>query len=760
MQKQDMKIALTDFDKICRVCLLENGDLQSIYAVCVENELKTDRIDLVNIFKRYCAVEVSTDDRKPQGVCKSCIRSFCESYTFFERCFKSNEILDAVLVESKAAPKNEPEQSEPIPMCNVSDEKPLRRKEAKQDTSYFSESEDDIYGNDRDDDSDWEPTKDPIKDDLSVKLESPNNSDFDDEKIDNSSTDETEVKTERATRRTRRTRSTQPLKKRGRPRKGKTTENKSDIEDSEAIQNQHKDLICRLCNEILSDINMSIDHYDDIHAPKMEVDECIFCDRPKVYKKRDNLLYHMGLHSKESIKCIPCRKYFRNKEALSEHLKECFKVDSKMAVKMEEALADNTSRVDVTTNLTSNQLSQKVLKTTQYDGAFSCQLCQENLGEIDIVIAHFEKEHMDDLLCIICLRPFTKQVPLFHMALHSKKSHVCRPCRLFFPNKEEFDVHNSKYDHDKSLTCKICGKKFTRNYKKNKHMLSHLKEKNYSCNKCGKTFTYKTSLVRHFKMHFGKRFLCSSCGNAYTTKFMLQRHIKIMHTFVDDDGNPLPKPPPKPVKLQCEFCGEIFTTKYGYGRHIRRHPEFKEFKCKICSFMCDNRDQLDTHMENKHNKHTCDVCGKRFPFESELKTHHRKHEDIAMARFRCDVCGKTARTQTQLKVHYRIHTGERPFSCDICGKSFKQTAHLKVHMFQHTGKMPFKCKICEKAFPFQHVMEIHMRTHTGEKPFQCVFCGNAYHDRTTMQKHQKKKHPDMPVEKAIRGGPQEYREDG
>lgn len=46
------------------------------------------------------------------------------------------------------------------------------------------------------------------------------------------------------------------------------------------------------------------------------------------------------------------------------------------------------------------------------------------------------------------------------------------------------------------------------------------------------------------------------------------------------------------------------------------------------------QDQLDVHMEQKHNKHTCDVCGKRFPFESELKTHHRKHEDMETARFR------------------------------------------------------------------------------------------------------------------------------
>ncbi|KAL1491274.1 hypothetical protein ABEB36_011894 [Hypothenemus hampei] len=719
MEKQDNKIALSNFDSICRACLLENAELMSIYGLYVENEEKTAKIELIKMFERHCDIEVNLQDEKPQLICKPCIRVFCEAYAFFDKCMRSNKILDDILYEHK------PEQ---VKTCNELKKNPRKRSRNNR-LACCSDLEEDNLGNE-DDDSDWEPSRD--MDDVSIKQE--NESELDEE--DSFSEDHLEdVKSERRT-----TRKKLPLvaKRRGRPRKIHDHRN-----DSEAIENQHKELVCRLCNEILPDMNSSIDHYDELHAPKMQVDECIFCERPKLYKKRDNLLYHMGLHSKDSIKCIPCRKYFRDKESLQQHLNECFKVNSHDSIiKLESDLKSSQSNV--------TQLSQKELRESQYDGAFTCKLCNEKLGEIDFVISHFERDHLDDLRCIICLRAFTKQVPLFHLGLHSKKSHVCRPCRLLFRSKQEFDEHNAKYDHDNSLSCKICGKKFTRNYKKNKHMLSHLKEKNYSCNKCGKTFTYKTSLVRHFKMHFGKRFLCSSCGNAYTTKFMLQRHIKIMHTFVDDDGNPLPKPPPKPVNLQCEFCGEIFTTKYGYGRHIRRHPEFKEFKCKICSFICDTREQLDSHMESKHNKHTCEVCGKRFPFESELKTHHRKHEDIAMARFRCDVCGKTARTQTQLKVHYRIHTGERPFSCDICGKSFKQTAHLKVHMFQHTGKMPFKCKICEKSFPFQHVMEIHLRTHTGEKPFQCMFCGNAYHDRTTMQKHQKKKHPDMPVQKTNR----------
>lgn len=251
-------------------------------------------------------------------------------------------------------------------------------------------------------------------------------------------------------------------------------------DDCDAIENENKELVCRFCSKLLPDVNASIDHYDEAHAPELEVDECILCTRPKPYKKRENLVYHMALHAKDSIKCIPCRKYFRTKDLLSEHLNECFKVDVKTSVKIERdgaadgciskygvsELGQKSSDLVLEGEPPNNRLSQKVLKLTQYDGAFTCQLCNENLGEIGAVIAHYETRHVDDLSCLICLRQFTQQVPLFHLGLHSRKSHICRPCRLFFRTKEELEEHNIKYDHDKSLSCKICGKKFSRNYKK------------------------------------------------------------------------------------------------------------------------------------------------------------------------------------------------------------------------------------------------------------------------------------------------------
>lgn len=59
MQNAAPKITVQDFGRICRVCLAPTEDLQSIYGVLVENDLKSDPIDLVQIFFKYCNIQVS-----------------------------------------------------------------------------------------------------------------------------------------------------------------------------------------------------------------------------------------------------------------------------------------------------------------------------------------------------------------------------------------------------------------------------------------------------------------------------------------------------------------------------------------------------------------------------------------------------------------------------------------------------------------------------------------------------------------------------
>ncbi|XP_066907555.1 B-cell lymphoma/leukemia 11A-like [Halyomorpha halys] len=49
----------------------------------------------------------------------------------------------------------------------------------------------------------------------------------------------------------------------------------------------------------------------------------------------------------------------------------------------------------------------------------------------------------------------------------------------------------------------------------------------------------------------------------------------------------------------------------------------------------------------------------------------------------CDYCGKKFRFQSNLLVHRRSHTGEKPYKCSVCNHACSQSSKLKRHMKVH-----------------------------------------------------------------------------
>lgn len=115
-------------------------------------------------------------------------------------------------------------------------------------------------------------------------------------------------------------------------------------------------------------------------------------------------------------------------------------------------------------------------------------------------------------------------------------------------------------------------------------------------------------------------------------------------------------------------------------------------------------------------------------------THTKQHSQQILL---CEICGKNFANQSQLRNHTRLHVPieqRRSFACYICKANFAYKKSLVHHMPSHSGqKIQYQCDECKSQFSRPDALRRHSLIHAGKTPHECQYCGKGFRTKFNLK---------------------------
>jgi KRAB domain-containing zinc finger protein len=161
-------------------------------------------------------------------------------------------------------------------------------------------------------------------------------------------------------------------------------------------------------------------------------------------------------------------------------------------------------------------------------------------------------------------------------------------------------------------------------------------------------------------------------------------------------------------------CSEIFQCEALFSEHMRGHEDLKE--SRSVNLLTEYGD-AGSCQSTESVKEVVSKC-RHLPFGASKKE------------FTCNVCGKIFTRNFDLKRHVEVHVPHRIYACCDCPKSFKSKGSLREHKKNHIStsvtsaeaqKVGCECRYCGRMISRKYDLNRHMKIVHGLKKFKSGF---------------------------------------
>ena len=554
------------------------------------------------------------------------------------------------------------------------------------------------------------------------------------------------------------------------------------------VHNGLKSHKCEKCERTFSQSSNLKIHVNAVHDGILKF-KCEKCN--KQFSRKGHLKRHVEIvhYNKKNYKCEKCEAMFGQNSHLKRHIDDMHSDIKKFKCgECEKSFGKNS------------QLKKHVQIGHEKMKKYKCENCPLVFAHKDYLKKHLKRQHPDNSISIIekmaistnlvsekssltdsTSEPLTAESSGKVKALESNSEHI-QIAKMIdqsekVPNTEE-GLITTQISQSKISKCDSCDESFDSRFNLRKHKTEvHKSDKKFECEECSSSFGQK----EHLKIHVKRKHFEISDGPEVSVKKLTKSDEGLVENNPKDNSVALENK--AEMKPQTEIQVEVDISQNGEDlikdmteaevvdkvsdkkrqQNSQEHKvktdgqqnEEKNYKCRFCQEVFENKSNIQEHIANKHFEdtvlveHTIDNSEKDSDdqtsisnIETKLTSEDQEKSSMnttkVLQNFICDKCQKHFNKRHRLKRHIKeVHLRIRNFECEQCKRTFNNKAHLKTHVeLVHEKLKKFRCEECGWLFGKKVNLKTHIEVvHEKLKKFKCELCLKAFAKKAVLLKH-------------------------